>query len=72
MTISLSIKKDKKKNFLHIDLTCYQGNKMCIHTLPYALYNQAVASTERLEQICTLSMRAHICFTNFYCHGAHN
>ena len=40
MAFSLSIKKTKN-GFLHIDLTYYQGNKMCIHTLLCVFYNQA-------------------------------
>ena len=37
----LSKHKKDQKHFLHIDLTYYQGNKMCIHTLSCLLYNEA-------------------------------
>ena len=44
----LSERKKDKKFFLPIDLTYYQGNKMCIDTLSCVLHNQA-RSLNRLK-----------------------
>ena len=76
---SLSKHKKDKKNFLHIALTYFQGNKTCRHTYTVCcvLHNQPCSSTELRKTETNMYIQIHqqntcLCLTNFYCHGALN
>ena len=61
MTFSLSIKKTKKLSAHRLNILPKQENVYIHWFLCYTIKH--AASAERLEQICTLSMRAHVCLT---------